>query len=208
MKVIVIGSTGIIGSAVVRALEGRHQVVGASRHGQQRVDLADPPTIEALFQAVGDVDAVVCCAGDAAFKPLAQLTDQDFASSLNNKLMGQVRVIRAALPVVKAGGSITVTSGTAAQRPSPGTAMYSLINAALEGFVRAAALEAPRGVRVNAVSPPWVDETLARLGKQAPEHLPAAQVAKAYVAAVEGKVQGAVLEAARFADGASSRSVP
>ena len=204
MKVIVIGSTGIIGSAVVRALGGRHQVVGASRHGEPRVDLQDQTSIEALFRAVGDLDAVVCCAGDASFKPLAHLTDQDFASSLNNKLMGQVRVIRAALPVVKAGGSITVTSGTAAQRPSRGAAVYSLINAALEGFVRAAALEAPRSVRVNAVSPPWVDETLARLGLQAQEHLPAAQVAKAYVAAVEGKYQGAVLEAARFADAVDS----
>jgi NAD(P)-dependent dehydrogenase (short-subunit alcohol dehydrogenase family) len=208
MKVIVIGSSGIIGSAVVRALEGRHQVVGASRHGELRVDLEDPTSIEALFAAVWDVDAVVCCAGGGAFKPLAQLSDQDFAFSLNNKLMGQVRVIRAALQVVKEGGSITVTSGAAAQRPSPGAAVYSLVNAALEGFVRAAALEAPRGVRVNAVSPPWVDETLARLGMQAPEHLPAAQVAKAYVAAVEGKYQGAVLEAARFADDAGSRSVP
>ena len=208
MKVIVIGSSGIIGGAVVRALQGRHQVVGASRHGEPRVDLQDPTSIEALFRTIGDVEAVVCCAGDATFKPLAQVTDQDFASSLNNKLMGQVRVIRAALPVVKAGGSITITSGTAAQRPSRGAAVYSLINAALEGFVRAAALEAPRSVRVNAVSPPWVDETLARLGLQAPEHLPAAQVAKAYVAAVEGKYQGEVLEAARFADADRSRSAP
>jgi NAD(P)-dependent dehydrogenase (short-subunit alcohol dehydrogenase family) len=206
MKVIVIGSSGIIGSAVVRALEGRHQVVGASRHGEPRVDLEDPARIEALFRTVRDVDAVISCAGDAAYKPLAQLTDQDFASSLNNKLMGQVRVIRAAMPVVKAGGSITITSGGAAQRPSPGSAVYSLVNAALEGFVRAAALEAPRGLRVNAVSPPWVDETLARLHMHAAEHLPAAQVADAYVAAVEGSYTGEVLEATRFA-GAAHQNV-
>ena len=198
MKVVVIGSTGTIGAAVARALAARHEVVGVSRRGDPRVDLADAASIAALFQSISAVDAVVCCAGNAAFKPLAQLTEHDFAASLNSKLMGQVRVVLAAMPMVKAGGSITVTSGAAAQRPSPGSAVISLINAGLEGFVRAAALEAPRGLRVNVVSPPWVEETLARLGLQAPEHLPAAEVAKAYVAAVEGKANGAVLDPARF----------
>jgi NAD(P)-dependent dehydrogenase (short-subunit alcohol dehydrogenase family) len=198
MKVIVIGSTGIIGAAVVRALGARHQVVGASRRGDPRVDLEDSASIAALFRAIPDVDAVVCCGGEAVYKPLPQLTEQDFASSLNSKLMGQVRVVRAAMPVLKPGGSITLTSGTAAQRPSPGTATFSLVNAGLEGFARAAALEATRGVRVNVVSPPWVDETLALLGMQAPEHLSAAQVANAYVAAVEGKHQGEILDPARF----------
>jgi NAD(P)-dependent dehydrogenase (short-subunit alcohol dehydrogenase family) len=201
MKVVVIGSTGTIGAAVVRALAPRHEVVGVSRHGSPRVDLADPASVEALLRSLAEVDAVVSCAGDAVFKPLAQLTDQDFAYSLGSKLMGQVRVVRAALPGVKPGGSITVTSGTAGQRPSPGSSIFSLVNAGLEAFVRAVALEDTRGVRVNAVSPPWVSETLARLGMEAPEHLPAAQVAKAYVAAVEGKHHGEILDPARFAAG-------
>jgi len=198
MKVIVIGSTGIIGAAVARALAARHQVVGVSRGGDPRVDLEDPASIAQLFRSVGDVDAVVCCAGEAVFKPLAQMTDQDLSASANSKLLGQVRLARAAMQAVKAGGSITLTSGTASQRPSPGSAAFSLVNAGVEGFARAAALEATRGVRVTVVSPPWVDETLARLGMQAPEHLPAAQVARAYVAAVEGKHNGEVLDPARF----------
>jgi NAD(P)-dependent dehydrogenase (short-subunit alcohol dehydrogenase family) len=198
MKVIVIGSTGLLGSAVVRALAPRHEVVGVSRRTTPSVDLQQPSSLEALFRAVTGVDAVVCCAGGAAFKPVGQLTPQDFASSLDDKLMGQVRLILAAMPRIAPGGSITVTSGRLARKPMPGGAAVSLVNAGLEGFTRAAALEAPRAVRINVVSPPWVDETLARLGMTADEHLAADQVARAYVAAVEGRHQGEVLEPERF----------
>jgi NAD(P)-dependent dehydrogenase (short-subunit alcohol dehydrogenase family) len=198
MKIIVVGATGTIGSEVVKALSARHQVIGVSRHGQIQIDLEDSASIAGLFRAVPDPDAVVCCAGNAAFKPLAQLNDQDFAFSLGHKLMGQVRLTRSALTQVRRGGSITLTSGRLAQSPMPGSAAFSLVNAGLEGFARAAALEAGRGIRVNVVSPPWLDETLAKLGMQAAEHMPAAQVAGAYVAAVEGKHQGEILDPARF----------
>jgi NAD(P)-dependent dehydrogenase (short-subunit alcohol dehydrogenase family) len=199
MKIIVIGATGTIGSAVVNALEGRHEVVRISRHGRPAVDYARPESIDALFASVGDVDAVISCAGSAVFKPLRQLSDADFAASVGDKLMGQVRVARAALTRhIRPGGSVTLTSGVLAQQPMPGSAAVSLVNAALEGFVRAAALESENGVRVNVVSPPWVSETVAKLGLKIDFHLPAAQVARAYVASVEGKHQGQVLDPARF----------
>jgi len=59
----------------------------------------------------------------------------------------------------------------------PGGAVISLVNAGLEGFVRAAALELPRGVRVNAVAPGWVRETLVALKMDPSPGVPAAQVA-------------------------------
>ncbi|MGH3576765.1 MAG: short chain dehydrogenase, partial [Mycobacterium sp.] len=64
----------------------------------------------------------------------------------------------------------------------------------LEGFVRAAALEAPRRIRVNVVSPPWVTETLRALGMPLTGGLPAAVVAQAYVASLEGNQTGIVLQ--------------
>ncbi len=198
MKIVVIGSTGTIGAAVTRALAARHEVLGLSRHSRPAVDLADAASIAALFGAVPGVDAVISCAGSAAWKPLAELGDEDFAFSLANKLMGQVNLVRAALGRIRDGGSITVTGGVLAHEPMPGSAAVSLVNAGLEGFVRAAALEAPRGIRVNAVSPPWVDETLEKMGMRVPEHLSADRVARAYVAAVEGKHQGEILDPARF----------
>ena len=199
MKVLVIGAKGTIGKAVAEALERHgHEVVRASRTSDPRVDLEDPKSIQALFSGIGRIDAVVGCAGSGGWGPLANLSDQDFAFSLRSKLMGQVNLIRTAQGYVRDGGSITVTSGTLATHPQPGGAAISLVNAGLEGFVRAAALELPRGIRVNVVSPPWVKETLRAMKADESRGLAAADVAKAYLAAVEGKGTGEVLEAARF----------
>lgn len=199
MKVIVIGATGTIGRAVADALATGHEVVRASRRGDVKVDIEDPLSIAALFQQVKNVDAVVSCAGNARFVPLLQLSDEDIAYSLKSKLLGQANVIRQAIAFLREGGSVTVTSGVLAQRPMPGGAAISMVNAGLEGFVRGAAAEAPRGVRVNAVSPPWVTETLVAL-KMNPSHgLPAATVALAYVAAVTGRGSGETLDPTAFA---------
>lgn len=197
MRILLIGATGTIGQAVSQALAPRHDLILASHHkSAQQVDTANPDSIRALFGRVGTVDAIVSAAGQAAFKPLDALTDADFAMSLNSKLMGQVNLVRFGLGSVNDGGSITLTSGILAQHPSPGTAAISLVNAGLEGFTRAAALEAPRGIRVNIVSPPWVTETLKALGMPLDGGLPASTVARAYVRSVEGKETGTVISPA------------
>ena len=192
MRIIVIGATGTIGRAVADALSATHTVIAASRHGDARVDIADSASIRALFAATGRVDAVVSAAGAARFRPIAELTDEDFAFSLANKLMGQVNVVREAIAHVADGGSITVTSGVLGQQPSPGSGAISLVNAGLEGFARAAALEAPRGIRVNVVSPPWITETLRALGMPLEGGLDAAAAAQVYVQSVEGTETGVV----------------
>ncbi|HEX6838057.1 MAG TPA: short chain dehydrogenase [Polyangia bacterium] len=198
MKILVIGATGTIGAAVAAALRERgHTVVAASRQGGVRVDIDDPASVRALFEREGDVDAVVCCAGSAAFAPLGSLSDDDFARSLRGKLMGQVNVTRSALGKLRERGSVTLTSGVLAQAPMPGSAAVSLVNAGVEGFMRAAALEAPRGIRVNVVSPPWVKETLEKLKMDPSGGMPAAEVARTYVAAVEGTESGQVIPARR-----------
>jgi NAD(P)-dependent dehydrogenase (short-subunit alcohol dehydrogenase family) len=200
MKIIVIGATGTIGAAVAAALAAKkHEVVRASRNGEVKVDIDDPATVRALFAAVKNADAVVSCAGNAVFKPFAQLTDADYALCLKSKLMGQVAVARLAADHLNDGGSITLTTGVLAGKPMPGSAAISLVNAGLEGFVRAAALELPRKLRINAVSPPWVKETMVKFGMDPTPGLAAAAVAKAYVAAVEGAQQGEIIAAAKFA---------
>jgi len=200
MKIVVVGSTGTIGAAVVRALarSGQHEIVGVSRQTEPALDVEDPAAIRAFFKAISGIDALVSCAGSAVFKPLAQLTDADFERSLHSKLMGQIGLVRAALEHVADHGSVTLTSGILAQRPMRGSAAISMVNAGLEGFVRAAALEAPRAIRVNVVSPPWVTETLEKLGMEVAAGLPADAVANAYVAAVEGKFQGQTLNPVQF----------
>jgi NAD(P)-dependent dehydrogenase (short-subunit alcohol dehydrogenase family) len=189
MRILLIGATGTIGQAVATNLVVRHEVIPASRHkARESVDMSNAESIRGLFKKVGRVDAIVSAAGEAAFKPLHDLTDNDFELSLRSKLMGQVNVVRYGIEFVTDNGSITLTSGVLAQHPQPGTAAISLVNAGLEGFARAAALDAPRGVRINVVSPPWVSETLKALGG-----LPAATVARAYVESVEGRMTGQVI---------------
>ncbi len=195
MKIIVVGATGTIGAAVAQALAAnKHEVVAASRNGAVKVNLDEPASIRALFETVREVDAVVSCAGNAVFKPFADLTDADYELGLRSKLMGQVTLARAAKDQLRDGGSITVTTGLLAMHPMPGSAAISLVNAGLEGFVRAAALEMPRRLRINAVSPGWVKETLVKLRMDPAPGMAAADVAKAYVAAVEGSYQGKIIE--------------
>jgi NAD(P)-dependent dehydrogenase (short-subunit alcohol dehydrogenase family) len=195
MKLLLIGATGTIGHAIAVALSPRHEVVTVSRHSEPlRVDISSSESVRALFAAAGPIDGVISATGAARFKPLAQLDDEDFAFSLQNKLMGQVNVVREALQRVRDGGVIIVTSGILSRMPAPGSGAISLVNAGLEGFVRAAAIEAPRGIRVNAVSPPWVSETLTKLGMDPKGGLPASVVAQAYVRTVEGSMTGQVIE--------------
>src|SRR2546422_292884 len=194
MRILLVGATGTIGKAIAAALGRRHELFLASRQqAPLHVDIADPASIRGLYAKVGKVDAVVSAAGQARFKPLDELSDADFRFSLDNKLMGQVNLIRYGLGSIADNGSITLTSGILAQQPSRGSGAISLVNAGLEGFARTAALEAPRGIRINLVSPPWVTETLQALGMPLQGGLPAATVAQAYVRGVEGTATGQVI---------------
>jgi NAD(P)-dependent dehydrogenase (short-subunit alcohol dehydrogenase family) len=196
MKIVVIGATGTIGRAVVAALRNKHEIVAISRStAENRADITDKASLEKAFAAIGTVDAILSAAGGAVFKPLAALSDADFEKCLHDKLMGQVNVVRVGASYVRPGGSITITSGVLAQEPMPGTAAISLVNAGLEGFGRAAALELKDKVRVNVVSPPWVSETLVALKMDPKNGLPAAEVAKAYVRSVEGDATGQTIDA-------------
>ncbi|MFI5184528.1 MAG: short chain dehydrogenase [Vicinamibacteria bacterium] len=196
MKVLVVGATGTIGKAVVQALSAKHVVLAASHSaGAPRVDLGDQGSIRRLLEACGRVDAVVSAAGAARFGPLAELSDDDFAFSLANKMMGQVNLVRIGAAFVADGGSFTLTSGVLSHSPMPGSAAISLVNAGLEGFVRAAALELPRKIRINVVSPGWVRETLEAMKRDPAPGTPAAVVARSYVGSVEGSETGQVLDA-------------
>lgn len=196
MKILLIGATGTIGAAVAQALETRHEVLRASRsHSALTVDLADGHSIQRLYAKVGRVDAVVSAAGQAAFRPLLALSDADFDLSLGNKLMGQVNLVRFGVNALADKGSFTLTSGILSRQPMPGGSAISLVNAGIEGFVRAAALELPRGLRINTVAPGWVTETLVALKMDPSIGIPAVRVAQSYVKVVEGSMTGQTVDA-------------
>jgi len=196
MKVIVIGATGTIGRAIVQAIGDRHEVVPVSfSKSRIKVDIADKASITNMFKETGRVDAVISAAGLAKFGPLDSLTDEDFAFCLNNKLMGQVNLVRLGMEHVYDKGSFTLTSGILSRKPMQGSAAISLVNSALEGFGRAASLEMPRGIRVNIVSPNWVIDTLKAYNMDPSIGTPVEVVAQAYVRSLEGAMTGEVLEA-------------
>ena len=194
MRILVVGATGTIGRAVVNALAS-HDVVRVSRRSSPiTADITSCDSIAEMYRTVGMVDAIVSATGYAKFAPLDALTDADYAMSIANKLMGQVNLVRLGFEHVRDGGSITLTSGQLATFPKQGGAAHSLVNAALEGFTRAAALEAPRRIRVNVVSPSWLTETLEEFGMDPSDGLPAATAARAYVRSIMGSQTGAVIE--------------
>lgn len=200
MRVIVVGGMGTIGSAVVETLSARHEVIVAGRKsGVVTVDLASPDSIRSMFQSVGKLDAVVSAAGQAKFGSLDDLTDADYLFSFSNKLMGQANLVRIGRQFIADGGSFTLTTGVLSQEPIKGSASISMVNAGLEGFVRAAALELSREVRVNVVSPPWVTETLVARKMDPSPGMPSAVVAKAYRASVEGTMTGQTIDPRRLA---------
>jgi NAD(P)-dependent dehydrogenase (short-subunit alcohol dehydrogenase family) len=195
MRILVVGATGTIGRRVVEALQDGNDIVPVSHgHTPITVDFGNPASIQAMYRAVGQVDAVVSAAGKAKFAPLDALTDEDFAFTLGNKLMGQVNLVRFGLGYVSGGGSFTLTAGFLARSPMPGATAISLVNAGLEGFVRGAALDLPRGLRINVVSPPWVSETLEALKRDPSTGLAAAVVARAYLRSVTGTESGVVID--------------
>jgi NAD(P)-dependent dehydrogenase (short-subunit alcohol dehydrogenase family) len=199
MKIIVIGATGTIGRAVVDLLVPHHDIVKVGfKSGDLQVDIASKDSIRKLFQSVDSFDAVVSAAGMATFGSLDELGDEDYMLGLSNKLMGQVNLVREGRKHIDDNGSFTLTSGVLSQEPMPGSASISMVNAGLEGFVRAAALEVKRGIRVNVVSPIWVKETLEAMGMDTSEGMSAVQTALAYKESVEGKRNGEVLDVRHF----------
>jgi NAD(P)-dependent dehydrogenase (short-subunit alcohol dehydrogenase family) len=195
MKILIVGASGTIGTAVVNELKQRHDIVTAGRKsGDFTVDTSDLGSIRVLFEKVGPVDAVVSAAGNVHFGPLLQMTPEQLQLGLNDKLMGQVHLALEASKHLNPGGSVTLTAGTLSKDPIRYGASASLVNGALEGFVRAAALEFPAGMRINAVSPTVLLESMPSYGPYFPgsEGVPAKRVALAFAKSVEGAQTGQV----------------
>lgn len=200
MKTILIGATGTIGTQVAKLLKPNHDIIRVGHNsGDFQVDLASKASIEQLYREVGTFDAVICAAGAATFGTLETLSDADFQLALDNKLMGQVNLVRAGQGHINDNGSFTLTSGLLAQQPMPGSASISMVNAGIEGFARAAALELKRGIRVNVVSPIFVKETMQAMGMDSSSGMSAAHTALAYRESLQGKRTGEVLDVREFA---------
>ncbi len=125
-------------------------------------DQADPAATQALADEVaarhGRIDILFVNAGVAAFSPLDALTEAFFDHQFNINVRGALFAAKAAAPHIPEGGSIVFTASTAASSGMEGTSVYSATKAAVRSFARTLGAElAPRGVRVNVVSPGPID---------------------------------------------------
>lgn len=186
-RVVIIGGSSGMGLALAAALVGAGaEVTIAGRSAERLADaertLSDGPgkvrsvvvditrerDIEQLFTDLGPVDHVVTTAADAngAYQPVAALDAAVGRNLFDAKLIGPALVAKHAQ--ISVGGSLTFTSGIAAYRPAPGASMVAAVNGALASLAYALAVELGP-IRVNVVSPGWVDtpiwDTIAGLAK-------------------------------------------
>lgn len=197
MRILLVGANGLLGRAVHAALtapDAGHDVVAASRTSGEHVDLTDPATVTALYERVGTVDAVVCAAGVTPFAALPELTLDQYRAGLTDKLLGQVALVQLGLDHVRDGGSFTLVSGILGEDPIATGTVAATVNGALYAFVRSAATELPRGLRINTVSPTVLTEAWDDYGPYFPGYapVPAADAARAFVKSVAGRQTGQV----------------
>lgn len=195
MRILVVGGTGTIGQAVVKELSQRHTIIIAARkNGQVNVDLTDRHSIEAMYKKIGAIDAVVSTSGSVHFGPLAEMNEEKLSIGLTNKLMGQINLTLIGLNYIDHHGSVTLTSGILNRDPICYGSSAAMVNGALDGFVKSAALEMPKNIRINVVSPTVLTESMPKYADYFRGFLSvsAEKVALAYSKSVEGLQTGQI----------------
>ena len=196
MKIILVGAEGDIGSAVYAELFARHETIRVGRDsGDIHADIGDRSSIEAMYAQTGEIDAVICAAGTVHFGPLTEFTEDEFMLGLTNKVMGQVNLVLVGIDYVNDAGSFTLTSGVLDRDPIRLGANAATANGAIGGFVVGAAIEMPRGLRINVVSPGLLETSEERYGAYFPGHerVSSKRVGLAYAKSVEGPMTGSVI---------------
>ena len=196
MKILIIGGNGTIGKKVSAHFAKKHEIIiGGRTSGDIIVDMADCKSIEAMFESVGQVDAIVCIAGEAKWAAFDSMTEEDFYIGLKSKLMGQVNLVRIGQKYLKAGGSFTLTTGILADHPVDLTTSPAMVNGAIHSFVKAATLELTNGIRINVVSSGLVEDAIDKYEAYFPGHnpIPMHKVINGYVRSVEGKGNGEII---------------
>ena len=196
MKIILIGSTGDIGKAALAELSTRHEIIEVSCSGGDiQADISDRQSIIEMYRKAGRVDAVVCTAGNVHFGSLHKFTESQFMLGLKDKVMGQINVVLEGLNYVNDGGSFTLTSGVLDRDPIRMGAGAATANGAIGGFVVGSAIEMPREIRINVISPGLLDVSEERYGSFFPGHerVSSKRVGLAYTKSIEGPGTGKII---------------
>ncbi len=195
MKIIIVGASGAVGHCAVTTLSDRHEIITASKtKGDVQVDLEDIDSIRKMYQKVGQVDAVVSAVGHGHFGLVHEMTTEQFVKGINHKVLPQVNLVLEGFNYVGDNGSFTLTSGVLNRDPIPGGSCAAAANGALDGFVLGAAVDMPRGIRINAVSPEVLEISRDKYAGffHGHVHVSTEAVGLAYSKSVEGCLSGQV----------------
>jgi len=196
MKILIIGGKGTIGKKVSNHFSKKHEVLIAGRNsGDIVVDIVNSQSIQAMFESIGNIDAVVCIAGDAKWASFDSMTEEDFYIGLKSKLMGQVNLVRIGQNYLNAGGSFTLSTGILADHPVELTSSPAMVNGGIHSFVKAVSMELQNGIRINVVSSGLVEDAVDKYEAYFPGHnpIPMKKVINGYVKSVEGKGTGEII---------------
>jgi NAD(P)-dependent dehydrogenase (short-subunit alcohol dehydrogenase family) len=195
MKIVVVGASGAVGKTAVDALSHRHEVIRAGRtSGDVKMDIEDVESIRAMYQQVGKIDAVVSAVGHVHFGAVDEMTGDQFMTGINHKVLPQINLVLTGFDYVNDGGSFTLTSGVLNRDPILGGSGAAAANGALDGFVKGAAVEMPRSIRINAVSPEVLEACREKYDGffRGHPHVSNEAVGLAYSKAVEGCLSGQI----------------
>ncbi|MDM5130319.1 short chain dehydrogenase [Aeromonas piscicola] len=195
--VILIGAQGKMGQAALSGL-GKHKVITASRSGEGcdfQVDITSKESIERFYQNVGSFDAVVNTAGFCEYAHFSEMSDEQWQTTIQSKLMGQINLVNVGLNYINQGGSFTLISGILNIKPIPLAIADATTSGAIDTFVQCVAHELPRGIRINVVNPTVLEEAWDVYGEMMPgfQPVPGALVGKAFERSVDGFITGQVL---------------
>ena len=161
MKIIIVGATGTMGKHIVSVLEKEHDLIKVSSDvgGDIQADITSTESIENMFKQVGAFDALISTAGPTYVGPWKNLNDTEFRKGVEGKMMGQINLVLIGQNYINPKGSFTLITGALTDEPQINFANASAANGAVEGFVRAAAIELQNGIRINAVSPTVIENS-------------------------------------------------
>ena len=160
MKIIIVGASGTMGKHLTSAFEKENEVIRAATEGGDiQVDFTSTISIENMYKQIGAFDALISTAGPTYVGPWKKMSDTEFRKGVDGKMMGQINLVLIGQHFINPKGSFTLITGALTHDPKKNFANASAANGAVEGFVRAAAIELENGIRINAVSPTVIENS-------------------------------------------------